>query len=680
MTASGKSGPLLEVRNLSVDIPTASGMLRAVRGADIVLRRGETFGMVGESGSGKSMTALAIMGILPPGALVRADKLDFDGRDLLAMSERERARTVCGVRAGMIFQEPNTSLNPVYTVGRQLTETALLHRYGGAAEARERAMFLLERVGLAGAAGRLRQYPHQLSGGQRQRVMIAMALMNSPDLLIADEPTTALDVTVQAQILKLLADLQDEFGMSMILITHDLGVVARVARKVAVMYAGQIVENGAVEDIFRRPRHPYTRGLLDCVPAADAGGDRGRLGAIPGVVPGMIGEIRGCAFAPRCAFAQSRCLETPPMRTESGRSYRCVLESPPAKSLPPVQNGGVADGGEERADEGELLEMRNIHRTFIIRPSLFSAKKTLRAVDGVNLRIGRGEALALVGESGCGKTTLARILIGAQREDGGEVLLRGRPARDLDPRRRARMVQPIFQDPHSSLNPRRTLGEIIGRPLEIVLGTPKAERAREASRAMELVGLPRRLLHSYPGQLSGGQRQRAAIARALILRPELVVCDEPTSALDVSVQAQILNLLLDLKSDLGLSYLVITHDLGVVRYLATRVAVMYLGQIVETGGKEDVFASPRHPYTRALLASVLTPEPGGAIADNKLGHSFPDPMNPPSGCRFHPRCPEGFSDCRVRAPRFLGNDKRGARCLLLEKNEEQTNDPTETPA
>jgi peptide/nickel transport system ATP-binding protein len=587
--------------------------------------------------------------------------LRLEGADLLAMPDRELAERVRGKAMAMVFQEPMTSLNPVYTIGRQLTEMMPAGR--SRAEARERALFLLDRVGITAARERMGQYPHQLSGGQRQRVMIAMALMNEPRVVIADEPTTALDVTIQAQILRLLAGLKSELGMAMILITHDLGIVSRTVDRVAVMYAGEIVETGRTADVLKAPRHPYTRALLDSIP--EPGGGQRRLGTIPGIVPALTGTLAGCAFASRCALAMPACrTQPPPLREPSrGRAYRCRIEpamSPPARAVVgDARDAPVAAAGSGTA-AAPILAARSVRCTFQVRRGLFTRPRTLRAVDGVSLELARGEAVALVGESGCGKTTLARMLLGLQAPTGGEVLLDGRPLEATPMRRRARRIQPVFQDPYASLNPRRSVGDIIRRPLDVHgVGEP-ARRRIEVEGMMERVGLAPRLYHSYPGQLSGGQRQRVAIARALVVRPQLLVCDEPTSALDVSVQSQILNLLRDLRDEMGLTYLVITHDLGVVEHLATRVAVMYAGEIVEIGDKDAIFRDPRHPYTRILLDSVLTLRPGAGVPDTALGAAAPDPLAVPSGCRFHPRCPMAIERCATQVPMLQGS----VRCLL----------------
>jgi peptide/nickel transport system ATP-binding protein len=595
--------PLLEVRNLSVTLPVGERKLHAVRDVSFTLERGEALGVVGESGSGKSMTSLALMNLLPRQASREADVLRLGEHDLLAMDKQEFSRSLAGKRMAMIFQEPMTSLNPVYTIGQQIMEMMTPDAATSAKAIRERAVYLLERIGIPDAGGRLKQYPHELSGGLRQRVMIAMMLMNKPDLLIADEPTTALDVTVQASILKLLMELRKELGMALILVSHDLGVVSQSMDKIAVMYAGELVETGPVAEVLGAPQHPYTQGLLASIPAARHGGDR--LPSIPGTVPALFAQPTGCVFTSRCIHVQAECrVARPPMQsTDNDHLYRCVMTSDSHRlslASPPAAHAIVS-----RPRSDALLSARNVGCTFTIRSGLFAKGRPLTAVDDVSLDIAEGEIVALVGESGSGKSTLARILLGLQAPDKGEVLIAGTPVQSVPPFERAKLVQPVFQDPYSSLNPRKTIGQSIGRPLELHGQDTAAERRKLVEQTMELVGLPRRLFNNYPSQLSGGQRQRVAIARAIILKPKLLICDEPTSALDVSVQAQILNLLLDLRDELGLSYLLITHDLAVVDCVATRIAVMHRGRIVELGNKDDVLAAPGHPYTRTLLGSVL---------------------------------------------------------------------------
>ncbi|QYO78888.1 ABC transporter ATP-binding protein [Devosia salina] len=661
---------ILTVRDLEVVLPTPAGPLRAVRSTSLDLKAGEAIGIVGESGSGKSMTALALMRLLPRNAQVRAEAISLCGDDLGSMDDRHFANDVAGQKVSMIFQEPMTSLNPVYSIGRQMTEAATRIGRLNEAEARECAVDLLGKVGIPDPAGRMEQYPHQLSGGQRQRVMIAMALMNEPDLIIADEPTTALDVTVQAQIMDLLADLRREFGMAMILITHDLAVVASTVDKVAVMYGGEIVEQGACAEVLHHPMHPYTRGLLASAPKlSDV---PRRLGAIPGIVPSLIGEVEYCVFSSRCPQSRAECRSSrPPLRDLGGRTYACVLTPEEIALLPPAQPDVEMQPLKAKLDD-VLMEGRGIEKVYDIKRSIFAKARQLHALDDVSIDIRRGETFALVGESGSGKTTLAKILLGLNPASNGEVLLEGEPIAKMDRLKRARLMQPIFQDPYSSLNPRHTIGRLIGRPLEIH-GIGDAQ-SREAAvvEVMERVGLPSRVMHNYPNQMSGGQRQRVAIARALVMKPALLVCDEPTSALDVSVQAQILNLLSDLQRDLGLTYLLITHDIGVVHQVASRIAVMYLGQIVEMGDAADILAAPRHPYTQLLLSSV--PELNGTRKPRRAGSAIiTNPLDLPPGCRFSERCPYVAEACRA-APPALQPAKTGPQLTRCIRDEVVTHD------
>ena len=658
--------PFFQVEHLRVDIPTAAGVLHAVRDVSFTLEQGKTLGIVGESGSGKTLTALALLGLLPQRARRTASALSLRGRDLLAMPERDLATEIRGQRIAMIFQDPMTSLNPVYTIGRQLAESMTLHQRVSGAAATDRAVYLLEKVGITAAASRLGQYPHQLSGGQRQRVMIAMALMNGPELIIADEPTTALDVTIQAQILHLLADLQRELGMAMILITHNLGIVARVADSVAIMYAGEIVESAPTARLFADPRHPYTRRLLGCLPDSVHTRPGARLTTIPGIVPSLIGDTPGCAYYGRCHVALAECATAPAPSRHMGPEhvYRCIhvdgaraLDEETAGSMFTPQAGAP------------LINVRDIRCSFDVSRGLFRGRRRLHAVNGVTLELRKGEILAVVGESGCGKSTLARILLGLQQANSGTVEIEGTLISNIDQKTLARRVQPIFQDPYSSLNPRKTIGDIVQRPLDLHEVGRAEERVDRVKEIMALTGLSERLFRSYPSQISGGQRQRVAIARAIIMNPEIVLCDEPTSALDVSVQAQILNLLLDLREQLGLTYLFITHDLSVVRHIADRVAVMYLGEIVEIGEARTIFESPQHPYTRALLDSVMTVSPEAGVPDTRIGHSYPNPLEIPPGCPFHPRCPKAMPLCSTRIPSAIQTPQGLVRCHLYSETQ-----------
>jgi len=617
---------LLEVRGLRTEFSTDAGVVRAVNDVSITVPRGRVVGVVGESGSGKSVTARSILRMVnPPGRIV-AGELLFDGRDLLTLSEKDM-REIRGSEIAMVFQDPQSALNPVMTVGAQIAEALTVHGLGRRA-ARARALDLLRQVGIPDAERRIDDYPHQFSGGMRQRVVIAIALANEPSLLIADEPTTALDVTIQAQILRLLGRLRDELGIAVLMITHDMGVVAETCDDVVVMYGGRVVEQGPVEVVFKRQEHPYTADLLEAMPRLDAG-DRSRLPAIPGAPPDPAALPSGCAFHPRCRLAEDRCRTEIPelVATTAGHAAACWVTQGGAAIPPLVPETGAAS--RVGAADTPLLEVEDLRVDVSSgRRGLFRRPEPVYAVDGVSLSVAGGETLGLVGESGCGKSTLARTVVGINQASAGAVRVDSG-------------VQYVFQDPYASLNPRRTIRQSLDEALEM-RGVPRAERDAEASELMRRVGLGDGHLDRYPHAFSGGQRQRIGIARALAVRPKVLILDEPVSALDVSIQAQIINLLEELRDDLGLGYLFIAHDLSVVRHLSDRVAVMYLGKIVETGPVEAVYSTPGHPYTVALMSSSPVPDTAQRGRERiVLTGDLPSPKNPPSGCRFRTRCPIG---------------------------------------
>ncbi|ROR32004.1 ABC transporter ATP-binding protein [Inmirania thermothiophila] len=656
---------LLEVRGLAVRIGEGARAVRPVDGVDLAVRRGEVVALLGESGCGKSMTALALMRLLPePGGRVVAGSVRLAGEELLTLPEHAMRR-LRGGRMAMIFQEPMTALNPVLTVGRQIMESLAVHRGLRGTQARAQAAELLAAVGIPDPAARLDAWPHQLSGGMKQRVMIAMALAGEPELLIADEPTTALDVTIQAQVLDLLRRLQRERGMGMLLITHDLGVVAQTADRVAVMYAGEIVEEAPRGRFFHHHAHPYTARLFAALPDPARRGEP--LAVIPGMVPPLDRPFEGCRFAPRCARADGRCRAEAPdwRRLADDHRVRCHHPAEPAPARPPRPAPAAGT-----AAAGTLLEVEGLRVHFPVRRGpLRRPAAWVRAVDGVDLALAAGETVALVGESGCGKTTVGKAILRLVEPTAGRVRFDGvelttLPARAL--RRRRRALQMIFQDPYASMNPRMRVGDIVAEGMVVQgVGGGREGRRRRVAELLEAVGLPPEAAARFPHEFSGGQRQRICIARALAVEPRLVVCDEPTSALDVSVQAQILNLLRELQGRLGLAYLFITHNLAVVGYLAQRVAVMYLGRIVEEGGVEAVLTRPAHPYTQALLAAVPRPVPGREAPALRLAGEPPSPLSPPAGCPFHPRCPEARPACARALPavRELGTGHR-VRCLL----------------
>ena len=622
---------MLNVRDLKVALDAEAGLVKAIDGLTLSIQRGETFALVGESGCGKSMTALALMRLLPENGNVTHGQVELEGADVLALPE-SGMRAVRGGRIGMIFQEPSTSLNPVMRVGEQIVEAIQAHTPLRGAAARAKAVQWLGKVGIPEPERRIDDYPFRLSGGQKQRVMIAMTLAAEPDFLIADEPTTALDVTIQAQILDLLKQLQQEQGMGLLLITHDLAVVAGMAHRVALMYAGQIIEVAEAREFFAAPQHPYARLLLRALPDSAKRGDA--LAAIPGRVPPLWQTFDGCRFAPRCDRMFGDCHGTRPELIESGAgSVRCLL----------YRDGARPDASVEAAAESTLrfdaprsvplvmvplLDVRNLSVRFPIRRGLLQRSAgAFVAVDDVSFAIAPGQTLALVGESGCGKTTTGKAILQLLRGHavvGGEARFAGQDLFALqgDALRAARrQVQIIFQDPFASLNPRLRVQDILEEGLQALRPeVGAASRRAQIERLVDQVGLRRDALQRYPHEFSGGQRQRIAIARALAVQPKLIVCDEPTSALDVSVQAQILNLLRQLQRELGVSYLFITHNIGVVEYIADVVAVMNRGRIEEAGPAGAVMRQPTSDYTRTLLRAVprvdsarARPEPRSAV-------------------------------------------------------------------
>ncbi|RSS57080.1 ABC transporter ATP-binding protein [Streptomyces sp. WAC01280] len=616
--------PLLEVQGLDVEFTTPDGgALHAVRDVSFTLRRGETLAVVGESGSGKSTTALALLRMLPGTGRISGGSVRLDGQDL-ATADEPALRAVRGARIGMVFQDPMTALNPVLTVGRHLDEVLRAHdgRAGSGARRdraarRARAVELLRLVGIPDAERRLDDHPHQFSGGQRQRVLIAMALAGEPDILLADEPTTALDATVQDQILTLLGDLTRTTGTALVLITHNMGVVARACDRVLVMYGGTVVEDGPTAEVLSRPRHPYTAGLLAAVPRLSAPSGT-RLTGIPGTPPDLSLPLAGCAFAARCALAEDRChTTTPPLTAVTETvSAACLPAAERTEPLPPPPPPVRID---RPAPGAVVLSAEGLRKTYKGRKTFKGLKafkggdrRSFTALDGVSLTLAAGETLGIVGESGSGKSTLARVLAHAHPADGGRILLDGRdvtrPGRaELHAVRRR--VQMVFQDPYASLNPRMTVGEIVAEPLRAFGTVPPGERAERVAELLRLVGLDPAAAGRHPRSFSGGQRQRVGIARALAPEPAVLICDEPVSALDVSVQAQIVGLLTDLQRDLGLALVFIAHDLAVVRQVSHRIAVMHEGRIVETGAADELCEHPRDPYTRALLAAAPEPVP-----------------------------------------------------------------------
>jgi len=680
--------PLLQIDNLETLLHTGATPVRAVDGLTLQIMQGETFALLGESGCGKSMTALSVMRLLPEVGEIVAGSIRIGGEDLLLLPEAAM-RNVRGKRISMIFQEPMLSLNPVMTVAEQIGEVLQRHFNLRGAAQQQRMLEILNQVGIPDAERRMAEYPFQFSGGMKQRVMIAMALAGEPELLIADEPTTALDVTIQAQVLDLMRDLQQRSGMAILLITHDLGVVAEMAQKVAVMYAGEIVETATRAEFFRSPAHPYSRKLFASLPGKNKR-DQG-LAVISGSVPPLSREFIGCRFADRCDHAWDLCRTTAPgwSAVVAGHQVRCHLFDQAAGSMihsdfSPVKAAETVPQGipaaQSAAFNSELLRVVDLKVHFPIHKGLMKrVAGYVKAVDGVSLTIAQGGTLALVGESGCGKTTVGKGILqlipptaGSVRYDGLELV--GLERKQL--REKRAEFQIIFQDPYSSLNPRMRIVDIIEEGMNAlnIRNHDRTDHAGQQSLSLQgqkvdallqRVGLPPETKWRYPHEFSGGQRQRIAIARALAVNPRLLICDEPTSALDVSVQAQILNLLKELQASLGLAYLFITHNISVVEYLADEVAVMYLGRIVEWGSVDEVLGNPKHPYTQALLSAVPVIELNPKREVIRLHGDLPSPANPPAGCHFHPRCPYAMPVCRETYPGSSSfSSTHTARCHL----------------
>ncbi len=711
---------VLEIRNLSVDYETPDGRVAAVRDVSLRIGRGETLGIVGESGCGKSSLAFAIMGYPGPTGRVSGE-VWLEGENLLAMDPR-RLRSIRGARLSMVYQDPSSTLNPSIVVGEQIAEVYRTHRRATRADAWAWAVEMLARVGIGDPELIARRYPHQISGGMQQRIVIAMALCCDPAVLILDEPTTALDVTTEARVLDLINTLKREFRSAILYISHNLGVIAQVCDRVAVMYAGEVVEESPIAHLFHQPLHPYTAGLLACVPRLGDSKAEAPLRPIPGSMPSRLRPAPGCAFAPRCALAGDVCSAIAPALVEAvpGRRVRCYfwadvperisrpgarreLEASPdhgshehdrlARSTEGRGAPGPAETdllarsslseSERRSrqrdgmDAAPLLSARNLTKHYgddeglsrLLARAFGRRARPVRAVDGVSFDLRHGQTLALVGESGCGKTTLGRSIVGLLGLTDGEIVFGGADISgtvETRPPEVRRQIQMVFQNPDASLNPRHTVGYALERPLRRFLGLGRQEARRRAGELLRAVNLDPSYLDRYPRQLSGGEKQRVAIARAFAAQPKLVVLDEPVSALDVSVQAVVLNLLTDLQRKLGTTYVFIGHDLSVVRYIADWIGVIYLGKLCELGPAEDVFQPPYHPYTEALLSAVPTPDPDARRERVRLDGAVPSPRDPPAGCPFHTRCPRKVGRiCETTPPpaRLL-NGRHEIRCHL----------------
>ena len=653
--------PLLQIKDLHTDIEIRSGVVRALSGVDLHVNPGETLGIVGESGSGKTMTALSLMGLLPQGGKVSSGSIILDGQDLTQLPLKEK-RKLRGTKVGMIFQDPLTSLNPTMKIGLQVCEPLRVHEGLSKREALERAVEILKRVGMPRPEVVINNYPHQLSGGMRQRVMIAMALVCKPRILIADEPTTALDVTTQMQILDLIDELRDEYKMGVILITHDLGVVAGHTDRVAVMYAGRIVETAPTKTLFTEPKHRYTSSLMAALPErALAAGTK--LFSIPGAPPSLTNLPVGCRFAARCLWATDECRAGyPDLSGDETHTFSCFHPVQEGDESPAVLQGKLDSNKTDGAaadvpqiSHETLLDVKEASREYESAGSGFfkREKGVVSAVDRVSITVKKGETYGLVGESGCGKSTVGRLIAGLEPPSGGAIELDGRDLATLKGRDAVRIhrdVQMMFQDSYAAMDPRMRIDQILAEPMSIQKTGNARQIAERILEILEQVGLTEEILDRYPHEFSGGQLQRIGFARSLTLAPDLIVADEPVSALDVSVQAQVLNLMKDLQQELGLSYLFISHDLAVVQYMADRIGVMYLGRIVEEGPASEVVKNPKHPYTKALIDSIPVPDPEFKHDENaiKLTGEPPSAINPPEGCHFRPRCPFAGEECKVQ--------------------------------
>src|SRR5580692_10518513 len=667
-----RPAPVLQITDLHTEIrrKDASGTastVHAVDGLSLSVAAGECLGLVGESGCGKTMTARSVLRLLPAGGLITAGSIMLAGTELTSLSERSM-ESIRGNDVGMVFQDPSASLDPTMTIGRQIAESVAVHRGADRQAAAARAIEMLGLVRMPEPERVTGLYAHQLSGGMRQRVMIAAALACEPRLLIADEPTTALDVTIQRDILELIDDLREQLGMAVILVTHDLGVIASRTERVAVMYGGRIIEQARTDEVVSQPRHPYTEALFDALPER-AGRSARSLYSIPGRPPDLTAVTEGCSFAPRCRHARDWCATRVPAMDgdHPGHTYACFFPVSPAgraaaqrpvsawaSQLP--QAASARPASLAAAGTQPLLRVSGLVKDYPVRSGLLGRRTgSVSAVADVSFEVAAGETFGLVGESGCGKTTMARLLVGLERAGAGSVVLgdtdlTALPAREL--RRHRSGIQLMFQDAYASLDPRMRVSAILREPLAIQKTVRRRGRRRQVARILDEVGLPPEAAGRHPREFSGGQRQRLALARALIQRPSLIVADEPVSALDVSVQAQILNLMRKLQRQYGLSYLFISHDLSVIRYMADVIGVMYLGKLVEIGPADGVYTTPVHPYTRGLIDTVPVADPVLERAKENQGvrGELPSAVAPPSGCRFRTRCPRAQDLCAAEEP------------------------------
>ena len=670
--------PLFRVEQLRITFPGRTGPLVAVSGASLELRSGEVLGLVGESGSGKSLTCRSTLRLMPPHAHMTASELSFEGCDLLSLGGR-KLREHRAQQVGIVFQDPFSCLDPTMRVGEQIAETLRVNAGLGRAQARQRTIELLGKVDIPDPERRYLAYPHEFSGGMRQRIAIALAISCQPKLLVADEPTTALDVTIQAQILGLLEDLKERSGMAVILITHDLGVIAGHADRTMIMYAGRIVEQTDTRELFSKMRHPYAEALMASIPQVDQDPSQ-LLYSIPGLPPDLANLPPGCRFAPRCRYVKQRCRdEEPVLSGDPEHTYACFYPTATdahhlAETSALYARAGAAPAGDldksasqeahlsngRSADKSPLVSLRSVSKEFVVTAGAVLQRKigTLKAVTDLDLDIRRNETFGMVGESGCGKTTIGQMMVALERPTAGTVTFDGQNMNELTGgklRRARKDLQMMFQDPYASLDPRMRIGTIISEPLVIQGSESRKGREQRTRDLLSEVGLSVNALDLYPHEFSGGQRQRIGLARALALRPRLIVADEPVSALDVSIRSQILNLMKRLQAEHDLTYLIISHDLSVIRYMADRIGVMYLGRLVEIGNGADIYERTAHPYTAGLLSAIPVPNP--EVERGKRGHGIsgelPSPLSPPSGCRFRTRCPRAEQRCADEVPPML---------------------------
>ncbi len=651
--AENNGGPILVLEDLDIIYSSLGKDIPAVRGVSFEIGAGEAFALVGESGSGKSTIAYAIMRYLPGNGRIENGKITFRSTNVFRLTATELL-SLRGVRMSLVPQEPLTSLNPGHRVGSQIAEVFSIHLSLSKEEAYERTIEMLKQVNMPDPEGMARKYPHEISGGQQQRVLIAMAFSTHPDLLIMDEPTTGLDVTTEARILDLIVEMKEIYNSAILYITHDLGVVKRVCERVAIIYAGEIVEVGDVNTVFSKPAHGYTLGLLGCIPKISSSAQQERLQAIEGFLPDLTDVKPGCVFDARCERAEDVCMgkELPLIEVGSGHLTKCMFHEK-VVALSDVGPGKREDEKEteERVPEKESLEV--LVKIDNLKKSFRVGRGNLLAVDQVSLECRKGETLGIVGESGCGKTTLARCIVGLLEADEGRIFFNGgelsitakRRSRELN-----RKIQMIFQNPDSTLNPQKTVEQILSRPLTLFKLVSKKERQKQVVKLLESVKLGERYLFRYPHELSGGEKQRVGIARAFASNPELIICDEPISSLDVSVQAGIINLLIELQKEHDISYLFIGHDLNVIRHISNRIVVMYMGKICEVGTSNELFQPPYHPYTEALLSAIPVLESNVVVRKVRLEGAVPSPVNPGPGCRFHTRCKGKMGEICVTTP------------------------------